>query len=109
MAAFEKAHAELDAEGIRVVGASSDPRDKAHGTADDGNISFALGIGLDPEETAATLGAFYEPRRHILHATGFVIRPDASVALACYSTGPIGRLLVDDVLGLVRFYKKQGS
>ena len=51
------------------------------------------------------LGSFYDPERKVLHATGFVIRPDRHIAVAQYSSGPIGRLFWKDVLGLVRFHK----
>jgi len=42
-------------------------------------------------------------------ATGFVIRPHRRIAVAQYSSGPIGRLVWQDVLGLVQFYKKQAQ
>jgi len=42
-----------------------------------------------------------------LQATGFVLKPDRTIAVAQYSSGPIGRLVWQDVLGLVQFYKKQ--
>jgi hypothetical protein len=53
-------------------------------------------------------GCFYEERRQILHSTGYVLRPDGTVAVGVYSTGPIGRLVWQDVLALVQFYKKRG-
>ena len=105
MAAFEAAKAELDSEGIQVVSASVDPLDKAESTARDLALSYPVGHSLPMEATAEILGAFYEVRRAILQATGMVIRPDTTIAVACYSTGPIGRLDVDDVLRVVRFYK----
>ena len=68
-----------------------------------------MAFGLPLKETAATLGAFYEERRNILHATGFVLRPDRTIAVAQYSSGPIGRLVWQDVVGLVQFAKKQAK
>jgi dihydrolipoamide dehydrogenase len=38
-------------------------------------------------------GCFYEERRRILQSTGYVLRPDGTIAVAVYSTGPIGRLV----------------
>ena len=70
------------------------------------SLTFPIGYGLPLKETAAMLGAFYEERRQILHATGFVIKPDKTIAVAQYSSGPIGRLVWQDVLSLVQFYKK---
>ncbi len=66
-----------------------------------------VGYGLPLEQTAATLGAFYDDKRGFLQATGFVVKPDRTIAVAQYSSGPIGRLVWQDVLGLVQFYKKQ--
>jgi len=55
------------------------------------------------------VGAFYEERRQILQATGFLVRPDRMIAVAQYSSGPIGRLVWQDVLALVQFYKRQAA
>ena len=48
-------------------------------------------------------------RRAILQSTGYVIKPDGTIAVAQYSSGPIGRLVWQDVLGLVQHYKKQAG
>ena len=97
----------MDAEGIKVVAASTDPVDKARETVQEFGLTYPVGYGLPFKETAARLGAFYEERRGILHATGFLLRPDATIAVAQYSSGPIGRLVWQDVVALVQFYKKQ--
>ena len=55
---------------------------------------FPIGYGLPLHETARTLTAFYEDRRGIFHATGFVTKPDQTIGVACYSTAQIGRLVV---------------
>ena len=107
MAAFEKARPRLDDEHITVVAASTDPRDKAAETVKEHTLTFPVAFGLPLKETAATFGAFYDERRNVLHATGFVVKPDRTIAVAQYSSGPIGRLVWQDVLGLVQFYKKQ--
>jgi len=109
LAAFEKAQARLDEEGIRVVAASTDPLDKATETVKEHGLSFPVGHGLPLTETAAALGAFYEERRGVLQSTGFVLKPDHTIVVAQYSSGPIGRLVWQDVLGLVQFYKKQAK
>ena len=70
-------------------------------------LGMPIGYELPLKETAAALGAFYEEKRGVLHATGFVVRPDRTIAVAQYSSGPIGRLVWQDVLGLVQHYKKQ--
>lgn len=109
MAAFEKARPKLEDEGIRVIAASTDPLDKATETVKEHALDFPVGYSLPLRETAATLGAFYEEKRGFLQATGFVVRPDWTIAVSQYSSGPIGRLVWQDVLGLVQFYKKQAK
>ncbi len=109
MAAFEKAQSKLREEGITVVAASTDPLEKAKETVSEHSLTFPIGYGLPLKETAAALGAFYEERRSILQSTGFVVRPDKTIAVSQYSSGPIGRLVWQDILGLVQFYKKQSK
>jgi peroxiredoxin len=109
LAAFEKARPKLEDEGIRVVAASTDPVDKATETVKEHAISFPVGYGLPLKETAGALGTFYEEKRGFLQATGFVVKPDRTIAVSQYSSGPIGRLVWQDVLGLVQFYKKQSK
>lgn len=107
MAAFEKAQERLHGEGIRVVGASTDPLEKAKGTVEEMSLTFPVGYGLPLKETAAALGAFYEAKRQVLHSTGFVLRPDRSIVVAQYSSGPIGRLVWQDVVSLVQILKQR--
>jgi hypothetical protein len=73
------------------------------------SLTLPVGYGLPLAATAATFGAFYEERRGFLQATGFVVTPDRTIAVAQYSSGPIGRLVWQDILGLVQFYKKQAK
>lgn len=89
-----------------MVAASTDAEDDARRTVRKLGLRFPVGHGLPLLDTATTLTAMYEARRSILHATGFVVRPDRTIGVACYSTGPIGRLTVDDVLRVVRFYER---
>ncbi len=89
-----------------MVAASVDPLEKAGETVKKQSLTYPVGFGLPVKETAAMLGAFYEERRGILHAAGFVVKPDRTIAVAQYSSGPIGRLVWQDVLGFVQFYKK---
>lgn len=89
------------------MAASIDPPEKAGETVSEYSLTFPVGYGLPLEETAGLFGAFYDQNRRVLQATGFVVKPDRSIAVAQYSSGPIGRLVWQDVLGLVQFYKSQ--
>ena len=71
------------------------------------DINFPVSYGADSKALSELTGCFYEERRQILHSTGYVLKPDGTIAVAVYSTGPIGRLVWQDVLALVQHQKKQ--
>ena len=102
MAAFQKAD-KLQAEGVGILAASSDPLEKARGSVEEFGLTYPVAYGLDPRATAAKIGAFFDPKRNVIHSTGFVLKPDQTIANAVYSSGAIGRLVWQDVLGLVQF------
>jgi peroxiredoxin len=107
LAEFQSAIKEFEAEEITVIAGSVDPIEKAKETAQKAKVTFPVGYGLDPERVSEITGAFYEKGRNILHAANFLIRPDKTIEVACYSSGPIGRFAAKDVLGLVKFYKSR--
>jgi alkyl hydroperoxide reductase subunit AhpC len=107
LADFQSSYKEFESEGITIVAASVDSVEKTKETVQKGGITFAVGYGLVAEEVSKTTGAYYEPAKKFLHATGFIIRPDNRVSVACYSTGPVGRFTAKDVLNLIRFYKSR--
>jgi peroxiredoxin len=109
LAAFQRALDRFRDEGIAVLAASTDPLEKAKETVAEHSLTFPVGYGLPLKETARVLGAFYELQRGILQATGFVVAPDRTIAIAQYSSGPIGRLVWQDILGVVQFRKKQAA
>ena len=84
-----------------------DTEEEAKKTIDECGINFPVGYGADHKVISEMTGCFYEERRQILHSTGYVLRPDSTVAVGVYSTGPIGRLVWQDVLALIQVYKKQ--
>ncbi len=109
LAAFEKAQDRFREEGITVIAGSIDPLDKARETVEKHSLTYPVAYGLPVKETAAALGAFYEEKRGILQSTGFVVKPDRTISVSQYSSGPIGRLVWQDVIGLVQFYKKSAK
>jgi hypothetical protein len=84
-----------------------DTEEDAKTTIDACGIDFPVGYGADYKAVSGVTGCFYEERRRILHSTGYVLRPDSTIAVGVYSTGPIGRLVWQDVLGLVQFSKQR--
>jgi peroxiredoxin len=105
VADFQSLLSDLESEEITLFAGSVDPADKAEEFAEKNGITFPLFYGINAEEVSRITGAYYDRDRQHVHATGFLIRPDNAIAVACYSTGPIGRFMANDVLGLVKFYK----
>ena len=54
---------------------------------------------------AEATGAFVNDDPLFLQSTGFVLNPAGQVAVGVYSTGAIGRLVPDDVTGLIRYLR----
>ncbi len=69
-------------------------------------ITFPVGYGLVAEEISRITGAYYDKEENYLHATGFLLRPDKTILIVCYSSGAIGRLVPKDVLQLTRYFKR---
>ena len=114
MAGFSRAGERLEAEGIKVVTASTDPEDEAMQSIEAGKVNFPLGHSVDPAYISEMTGAFYAPEagkkpRPFLHATNFLLSPDGKVNISLYSSGPLGRLVWQDVIQAVQFRKKRMS
>lgn len=100
----------LEQAGVSVYALSTDDLEHTQRTlAAAGGVKFPVLYGMDGPALAAAWGAYYEERRNILHATGFVLRPDHTIASATYSTGPVGRLVATDAARIVNFYRKQAQ
>lgn len=94
------------AENMGILAGSVDAVSEASKTVNDLGLSFPVAHGLDLEETGRILGGFYQQEKRYLQPSGFVIRPDGTLEVASYSSGPIGRLKAANVLALVRTYKQ---
>ena len=107
---FQSGLEKLTAEGIGVISASVDTIDHARETQAKSGATFPIAYGLPVFETAEILGAFYDPAPShtapYIQSTGFLLAPDGRVAVSVYSSGAIGRLAWQDVLGLVRYLKE---
>lgn len=69
--------------------------------------TFPIGYGLKVPEDADRVGAYWEERRGIIHATNFTLGPDRKVLQACFATGPIGRIIAEDALRSIQGAKKR--
>ena len=84
-----------------------DSKDITKAYAEELELGFPVGYGLDAETVSELTGAFYHPEKKFIHATGFLIRGNGEVEVGVYSTGPIGRFVASDALMLAKYYKSQ--
>lgn len=87
--------------GVQVLAASVDGRDDAAGTVERLSLSFPVLWGLDPDDLAERFGAY-------VHEDGYlqplnVLLRDGEIEQVTYSSGPLGRLRPDEVIGWVEY------
>ena len=107
--AFQAGLPRLASEGIGVVSFSADSFESAAKLVKDHQLEFPIGYGVSVDTAARRLGGYYEPARGStpshLHSAGFVVRGSGKILTAVYSSGAIGRLVWQDVLGFVQYVK----
>lgn len=106
---FQRAQESLDALGVKVVSLSVDDETTTRELIDDLKLTFPVGHSADARAVAAVTGAFVNPDPVYLQSTGFVLDPEGKVVVAVYSTGAIGRLVPEDVAGLIRYVKEHAA
>lgn len=107
--AFERARDRFEQMGVRIVALSADDEAATRELVDKHRLSFPVGHSADVEAVHAAVGSFVGPGRQHLESTGFVLDPDGRVIVSVYSSGAIGRLVPDDVIGLIRYLGGQAS
>ncbi|MCY7341106.1 MAG: peroxiredoxin family protein [Pseudonocardia sp.] len=107
LAAFSRAADTFAELGIKVVVFSVDDEATSAALVEKHRLTFPVGHGADPDNIAAETGAYTNDEPHHLQSTGFVLAPDGTVITAVYSSGAIGRLVPDDVAGLIRYVSSQ--
>lgn len=106
---FQRAHDDLAAVDAQVVSLSVDDEQTSQELVDKHGLGFALGHSADAHALSELTGAFMNPDPVYLQATGFVLDPDGKVMVSAYSSGAIGRLIAEDVVGLVSHARRSGS
>jgi peroxiredoxin len=107
--AFERAGQALADAGIKVAALSADDKETTAELVAKHKLTFPVGYGADAEAVAALTGAFVNPDPVYLQSTGFVLDPAGNVVVSVYSSGAIGRLVPDDVVGLVRYLREHSA
>jgi peroxiredoxin len=107
--AFERAGQTLADMGIRVAALSVDDKETTAALVAKHKLTFPVGYGADAPAVATLTGAFVNPDPVYLQSTGFVLDPAGNVVVSVYSSGAIGRLVPDDVVGLVRYLREHSA
>ena len=72
-------------------------------------LRFPVGHSADAAAIAHTTGAFVNLGPPYLQSTGFVLDPGGRVIVSVYSSGAIGRLVPQDVIGLVGYLREHAQ
>jgi peroxiredoxin len=107
LAGFQRASEKLAEGGIKVVALSVDDEATTVGTIEKFKLSFPVGHSVDAEKVASITGAYTNDSPRYLQTTGFLLAPDSKILNAVYSSGPIGRLVAEDVIGMVTYLKSK--
>ncbi len=108
LAAFAAANNALSEEGIEVAAFSVDREESVLEVINKVGITFRMGHSADVEAVVRAAGVYetkHPTRGHYLESTGFVLAPDGTVITAVYSSRAIGRLVPQDVIRLVSYWK----
>ncbi len=90
---------------IKVIALSVDDEATSAALVAKHNLSFPVGHSVNAGEFAGATGAYTNDDPNYIQSTGFVLAPDGTIVTAVYSSGAIGRLVPDDVLGLIAYIK----
>jgi peroxiredoxin len=109
LAAFSRAFGALTGLGAKAAALSVDDEETSAALAAKHKLRFPVGHSADAGKVAAATGAYLNDEPHYLQSTGFVLDPQGKVIVSVYSSGAIGRLVPEDVAGLVNYLKSQQS
>lgn len=104
---FQRASEKLAEIGVKVVALSVDNEATTVGTIEKYKLRFPVGHSANADKVAALTGAYINESPRYLQSTGFLLDPEGRVLNAVYSSGPIGRLVAEDVIGMVTYLKSK--
>ncbi len=104
--AFQRAHDSLTGVDAQVVALSVDDEPTTKALIEQHGLEFLVGHSADAMAIVETTGAFVNDDPIYHQSTGFVLDPAGRVVVSVYSSGAIGRLVPDDVVGLIRYIRE---
>jgi peroxiredoxin len=107
--AFQRSHDRLAELDTKVVALSVEDETTTRTLADKHGLTFPLGHSADADGISEATGAFVNEDPKYLQSTGFVLDADGKVVVSVYSSGAIGRLVPEDVTGLIRYLREHAA
>ena len=107
--AFQRAADSLAEIGARVVALSVDDEATTRELVARHGLTFPVGHSADARAIARATGAFVNDDPLFVQSTGFVLDPAGRVVVSVYSSGAIGRLVPEDVIGLIRYLREHAA
>jgi peroxiredoxin len=107
--AFQRAQDKLSELDVKVVALSVDDEPTTRGLTEKHGLTFPVGHSADARAIAQETGAFANDDPLYLQSTGFVLAPDGRVIVSVYSSGAIGRLVPEDIVGMVRYVREHAA
>jgi peroxiredoxin len=104
--AFQRSLDKLTELDVKVVAVSADDEATTKELVEKHGLRFPVGHSADTDAYAEATGAFVHDDPTYLESTGFVLDPEGRVIVSVYSSGAIGRLVPDDVAGLIRYLRE---
>jgi peroxiredoxin len=107
--AFDHAAEALAEVGASVVALSVDNEATTAELISKRRLTFPVGHSAHAAAVSAATGAFVDLDGGFLQSTGFVLDPAGNVVVSVYSSGAIGRLMPEDVVGLIRYIREHAA
>ena len=105
LSAFQRSLDNLSAMDVSVVALSVDDEATTLDLIARRGIGFPVGHSADAAAIADATGAFTNHDPRYLQSTGFALDPGGRVIVSVYSSGAIGRLVPQDVIGLIGYLR----
>jgi peroxiredoxin len=93
--------------GAKIVALSVDDEATTQDMIAKHGLQFPVGRSTDARAIADATGAFVNDDPLYLQSTGFVLDRGGRVVVSVYSSGAIGRLVPEDVIGLIRYLRER--
>ncbi len=101
--AFQRAKESLASVDAQVIALSVDDQATTQALIAKLGLDFPVGYSADARAVSDLTGAFVNDDPTYLQSTGFILDPAGRVVVSVYSSGAIGRLVPDDVVGMIRY------